>query len=69
MTDRYRRRYGVIFRRGNLGGPPDGDPRIGPVNDGGRDAPMGPRDQTFFKHFFWVAAVIAVGLIVWILVE
>lgn len=30
---------------------------------------MGPRDQTFFKHFFWVAAVIAVGLIVWILVE
>jgi hypothetical protein len=54
----YRRRRGVTFRRS--GGRPD----LNWVNDGGHDAPMGPRDQRFFRAFFFVALIVAIALIV-----
>ena len=30
---------------------------------------MGPDDQRFFRHFFWIAAIVVIGLIVWMVLE
>ncbi len=69
----YRRRVGVIFRRGNLGGGSGfgfggfGGGAFGrgagPVLDGGHDAPMGPRDRKLFEIIFVVAGVVGIALI------
>lgn len=32
------------------------------VNDGGQDAPMGPRDQALFRDIFWVIVVVIVAV-------
>jgi hypothetical protein len=53
----YRRRRGVIRR------PFSAHPYASNVNDGGHDAPMGPRDRRLFEYIFWGAALVLVLLI------
>ena len=56
----YQRRRGILRRSSS------GYPSLGNVNDGGRDAPMGPKDKAFFRDFFWVVvAVIVVIAVIW----
>jgi hypothetical protein len=38
------------------------------VLDGGRDAPMGPKDQRLFKIIFGIAAVVAGALLLLLIV-
>ena len=36
------------------------------INDGGQDAPMGPKDKAFFRDFFWVLVAVIVALaVIW----
>jgi hypothetical protein len=56
----YQRRRGILRRNA------PGYPSLGSVNDGGHDAPMGPKDRAFFRDFFWaIVVVIVVIAVIW----
>jgi hypothetical protein len=63
----YRRRYGVIWRPGQLGVPRE--PRTGWfwfggwVNDGGEDAPLSPRGRTHYRQLLIAIVVVFVVLV------
>jgi len=59
----YRRSRGILRRKAA------GHPELGSASDGGRDAPMGPGDRAFFRHFFWIVAIVAHALIVLAIIE
>jgi len=63
VSARYRRRTGLIYRRGNIGGQEDALPQP-PILDGGRDAPFGPRDSNLFKLLGAAVVVIGIALVV-----
>jgi hypothetical protein len=60
MPQRYRRRSGLIYRRGNIGNTP-----ITPVLDGGRDAPLSRRARLIFRLAVVSISVTALVLIAW----
>jgi hypothetical protein len=56
----YRRRRGVLHR------PTTSRPSVDYINDGGQDAPMGPKDRAFFRDFFWVIVAVIVAIaVIW----
>lgn len=63
MVPRYQRGGGISHR------PASGHPELGTVNDGGHDAPMGPRDSAVFKGIFAAALILGVALIVIVLLD
>jgi hypothetical protein len=64
----YHRRYGVIWRPGQLGSP--SEPRTGGfwrsawVNDGGDDAPLSPHDRTIFRSILLGIVVVFLVLLI-----